>query len=79
MSTEKKTTEVKTEKTVKIKLPRIKGESDTVYVSINNRNWLIKRGVEVEVPECVKELIDQQEEAIEEAYKRREAAKNASK
>lgn len=79
MSTEKKTTEVKTEKTVKIKLPRIKGESDTVYVSINNRNWLIKRGVEVEVPECVAELIDQQDAAIEEAYNRREAAKNASK
>ena len=75
MATEKKI-EAKTEKMVTIKLPRIKGESDSVYVSINERDWLIKRGVEVEVPECVKILIDEQENALEEAYRRREAAKN---
>ena len=78
MSAEKKTVETKTEETVTIKLPRIKGESDTVYVSINNRNWLIKRGVSVDVPKCVADLIDQQEQAIEEAYNRKEAARNAS-
>ena len=64
------------EKTVKIKLPRIKGESDSVYVSINERDWLIKRGVEVEVPECVAILLDEQDKALEEAYKRMEAAKS---
>ena len=69
----------KTEKKVKIRLPRIKGESDTLYVSINERNWLIKRGVTVEVPECVAKLLEEIEEAQEEAYQRREAAKNASK
>ena len=74
MATEKKT-EAKTENMVTIKLPRIKGESDSVYVSINERDWLIKRGVAVEVPECVAELLDQQEQALEEAYNRREAAK----
>ena len=74
-----KTEEIKTEETVTIKLPRIKGESDSVYVSINERNWLIKRGVSVDVPKCVAELIDQQEKAIEEAYNRKEAARNASK
>ena len=76
---ETKTAETKTEKLVTIKLPRIKGESDTVFVSINERNWLIKRGVAVDVPECVAKLIDQQDAAIEEAYQRKEAAKNASK
>jgi hypothetical protein len=79
MSTENKTTEKKTEKMVTIKLPRIKGEADSVYVSINERTWLIKRGVSVEVPECVAKLIDEQDQAIEEAEARKERAKNANK
>ena len=79
MSTENKTVEKKTEKMVTIKLPRIKGEADSVYVSINERTWLIKRGVSVEVPECVAKLIDEQDQAIEEAEARKERAKNANK
>lgn len=75
---EAKNTEKKTEKMVKIRLPRIKGGNDAEFVSINNRNWLIKRGVTVEVPECVAKLLEQTEEALEEAYQRREAAKNAT-
>ena len=52
------------EKTVKIKLPKLRdGRSNTVYVSVNDRTWLIKRGVEVEVPECVKEVLDHSEHA----------------
>lgn len=73
-----KTTNEKAEKTVTIRLPRVKGESDSVYVSINERNWLIKRGVSVEVPECVAKLIEEQEAAIEEAEERKEKAKNAA-
>lgn len=69
----------KTEKMVKIRLPRIKGGNDAEFVSVNNRNWLIKRGVAVEVPEFVAKLIEEQEEAIEKAYETKEAAKNASK
>lgn len=79
MATEKKNPETKTEEMVTIKLPRIKGEEDAVYVSIGERNWLIKRGVSVEVPKCVADLLDQQDKAIEEAYQRQEAAKRASK
>jgi hypothetical protein len=79
MSTENKTVEKKPEKMVTIRLPRIKGEADSVYVSINERNWLIKRGVSVEVPECVAKLLEEQEQAIEEAEERKERAKNASK
>lgn len=79
MATEKKIPETKTEEMVTIKLPRIKGEEDAVYVSINERNWLIKRGVSVEVPKCVADLLDQQDKALEEAYQRQEAAKKASK
>ena len=80
MATENTTKKTVTEeKKVTIKLPRIKGESDTEYVSINERNWLIKRGVAVEVPECVAALLDEQDRAIEEAEERKEKAKNASK
>lgn len=78
MSTEKKTTETKTEKMVKIRLPREREKPDAAYWSLNGRKWLIKRGVEVEVPEALANLIYRQEEAKEEAYKKREAAKNAS-
>lgn len=55
------------EKTVKIKLPRISKDDADVFVSVNERTWLIKRGVEVEVPECVAEVIRHQEEMQEEA------------
>lgn len=79
MAEAKKTVETKIEKKVTIRLPRIKGESDTVFLSINNRNWLIKRGVSVEVPECVAKLLEEQEEAIEKSYETKEAAKNATK
>ena len=48
-------------KTVKIKLPRIKGDESDVYVSVNDYSCLIKRGVEVEVPEFVAEVLRNQE------------------
>ena len=49
-------------KTVKIKLPRIKATEDSdVYVSVNDYSCLIKRGVEVEVPEFVAEVLRNQE------------------
>ncbi|MBP3468257.1 MAG: hypothetical protein J6K26_01920, partial [Lachnospiraceae bacterium] len=50
------------EKTVKIKLPRMRKEDGDVFVSVNERTWLIQRGVEVEVPECVAEVLKHQEE-----------------
>lgn len=63
------------EKTVKIKLPRMKDEPD-MFVSVNERTWLIKRGVEVEVPECVAEVIRNGEAMQEEAYNFDESVKN---
>ena len=58
----------KKEKTVKIRLPRTKEDSADVYVSVNDRSWLIQRGVEVEVPECVAEVLRNQDVAIEKAW-----------
>lgn len=66
---------IEEEKKVTITLPKIKGEKDDgVFVSVNERNWLIKRGVTVEVPECVvsnlhnAELMEEEGEAFKETY-----------
>jgi hypothetical protein len=52
------------EKMVKIKLPLSRTEKDDVPVGVNDRTWHIKRGVEVEVPECVAEVLQHQEEML---------------
>ena len=58
-------TETPKEKMVKIRIPRTRANEDDVFVSVNMRTWLIKRGVEVEVPECVAEVLRHQEEMLE--------------
>ena len=50
------------EKMVKIRLQLTKYEKEDVFVRVNQRTWLIKRGVEVEVPECVVEVLNHAEE-----------------
>ena len=53
-------------KKVKILLPRLRGnENQDVFVSVNNYSCVIKRGVAVEVPAFVKEVLDHQEEMLE--------------
>lgn len=56
------------EKLVKIRIPRERNNDGDVFVSVNERTWLIKRGVEVEVPECVAEVLRHQEDMESEAY-----------
>ncbi len=63
---ENKKTEAPKEKMVKIRIPRTKADQPDEFVSINLRTWQIKRGVEVEVPECVAEVLRHQEEMLEE-------------
>ena len=58
-------TEAPKEKMVKIRIPRSKANQEDVFVSVNMRTWLIKRGVEVEVPECVAEVLRHSEEMLE--------------
>lgn len=59
----------KKEVMVKVKLPIIRGEAeDGVPVWVNNRRFLIKRGVEVEVPESVALILAEQEEMLNIAY-----------
>lgn len=55
------------EKTVRIKLFKDNSRyRDDVFVGVNGKGWLIKRGIPVEVPESVAEVLEhslQQDEA----------------
>ena len=65
---EAKKTDAVEKKTVKIRIPREKGNNADVFVWVNEKTWLIKRGEEVEVPECVAEVLRNREIALEDAY-----------
>jgi len=54
-----------TKKMVKIKIPRTRADEEDVFVSVNMETYLIKRGVEVEVPDYVAEVLQHQEEMLE--------------
>lgn len=71
-----KKTEAPQEKMVKIRIPRVSAKQEDVFVSVNERTWIVKRGVEVEVPECVAEVLRHQEEMLEVIMLFEESAKN---
>lgn len=50
------------EKLVKFTISKTRELQDDVFVSVNDRTWQIQRGVEVEVPECVLEVLRHQAE-----------------
>lgn len=52
------------EKKVKIKLPLTRTEKDDVYVAVNGKSFLIKRGETVEVPDYVTEVLQHKEEQL---------------
>lgn len=56
-------------KMVKIRLPRLEGQNaaQEEFFSVNFKNYIIKRGVEVEVPEEIAEVIQNAEKARDEA------------
>lgn len=66
-TTEKKEP-VKTVKTVKIKIPRTKKGEGDVTVGVNGMMYRIQRGVEVEVPKVVADILAQSEAVKEKAY-----------
>lgn len=59
------TANTNTKKMVKIRIPRTKADEEDVFVSVNMETFLIKRGVEVEVPDYVAEVLTHQEEMLE--------------
>ena len=58
---ETKTNEVKM---VTINLPLSRTEKDDVYVAVNGDSFLIKRGVDVEVPDYVFEVLKHKEDML---------------
>lgn len=69
MATKKEQTQTLSEQTARIKIPKTKELQDDVFVSVNNRTWQIQRGVYVEVPACVAEVLQHSEEMAEEALR----------
>ncbi len=55
------------EELVTIKLPLTKEDQSDVFVRVNHRTWQIKRGEYVKVPECVVEVLDHAETALQES------------
>lgn len=66
-------------KMVKVRIPRTKADQEDVFVSVNNYTCIIKRGVEVEVPEYVAEVLRHQEEMLEEIMLFEDAVQNKNK
>ena len=54
-------------KRVEVRLPLLRGQNarQEEFFSVNGKNYLIKRGETVEVPECVAEVIRNAERADE--------------
>lgn len=66
----------KTRKMVKVRIPRASKDQEDVFVSVNMNTYLIKRGVEVEVPEEVAEVLRHREEALETIMQFEDAVKH---
>ncbi len=54
-----------TKDTVYVKLPRVGVEQEDVFVSVNNRTYIIKRGEQVAVPKSVAQVLAHQEKMLE--------------
>lgn len=58
---------------VTIKLPLTRTEKDDVWVAVNGKSMQIKRGVEVEVPKCIAEVLEHKEQMLITIMEREEA------
>lgn len=47
---------------VTVKLPLTKEQQDDVYVAVNGKGYQIKRGVPVQVPDYIAEVLERSEE-----------------
>ena len=52
-------------KTVTVRIPRLNPRQEDVFVSVNNYTCIVRRGVDVEVPDFVAEVLRHQEEMME--------------
>lgn len=61
---EEMTEQAPEEKLVTIRLPLTRENQQDVFVRVNHRTWLIKRGETVKVPECVVEVLENADRAL---------------
>ena len=52
-------------KMVTIRLPKVRKDQEDLYVACNGERFIVKRGVEVDVPDYVAEIIRHSEEMRE--------------
>ena len=76
-TTENKAVKKETKK-VRIKLPLTRNEKEAVYVAVNGKSYLIKRGEYVEVPASVAEVLENREKMLNEAMEFEANAANNS-
>jgi len=68
--TKAKVTAEATERKVLVRLPRaLPGEETELFVGVNGKGYRIKKGVEVEVPEPVAEVLASSEKAKDAAFR----------
>ena len=63
MAETKKKEQTEQEELISIRLPLTKELQSDVFVRVNHRTWLIKRGETVQVPACVVEVLEHAEQA----------------
>ena len=61
---------------ISIRLPLTKELQADVFVRVNHRTWLIKRGETVKVPACVVEVLDHADQAAIEELRYSAAKEN---
>jgi hypothetical protein len=54
---------------VTVRLPISRNEREDVYVAVNGRSYLIKRGEPVQVPACVAEVLLRKEQMLEQSLR----------
>ena len=63
--------------TVVIRLPLSRGEREDVYVAVNGKSYLIRRGETVEVPLEVAEVLERREQMLEQSMRYEQEAAHA--
>ena len=71
---EKKPAETKENGTVTVRIPRERKDQEDKVVWVNANRYVIKRGVPVDVPESVAEVLRHEEAMLEKQYEFEEKA-----
>lgn len=62
--TQEQEQELEQEELITIRLPITKELQDDVFIRVNHRTWLVKRGETVKLPACAVEVLEHSEQAM---------------